>query len=55
MKTMPRVTTFLRNIQSYHTFHPSEKDTEQSKKQPKVTFLYSFQFMEIEQIHFQAI
>ena len=34
---MPRVATFLKNLVSYHTIHPTEKDVEKSKKAGKVS------------------
>ena len=40
MKQTPRVSTFLRSMMSYHTTFPSEKEAEESKKQPKVSRYY---------------
>ena len=36
MKQMPRVATFLKNIMSYHTTYPTEREAKEAKKQPKV-------------------
>ena len=43
---MPRVSTFLKTIASYHTTIPNVKDVENSKKQPKVgRFYYIYYFI----------
>ena len=39
---MPRVSTFLKTIASYHTTIPNVKDVENSKKQPKVGRVITF-------------
>ena len=36
---MPRVSTFLKNVLSYHTTYPTEKEAKLAKRQPKVNTL----------------